>query len=302
MMTAAFHSVAREIRGAEDVRLLEALSVILQHGSKPDPEDLIFLCRVVDVEKLDDCFFRGVSSASNSFIPALNVSSALDAAIGEAREMERKKLVRLLIEGDKVLCEILRWLPQKVYGFSGGMEACNAIFEPKTTNPRAADSTGPLDDALKCQRHTVIFATAPLGMDFMFQKFTRGLPGLRSTPRVHALEVPNFDPRDEIKGQESLTALCSGSFLGGILRRVGKTLSDQSLCGFTVFPGAHFILTGIIALPNSYYKVPAMRMALDLILYVGALALFTKEALLFEDGQPGWGEIIFAVGIVVSNQ
>lgn len=36
-------------------------------------------------------------------------------------------------------------------------------------------------------------------------------------------------------------------------------------------PGAQFVLAGLVANPNDYYRVPAMRMALDFVLYVGVL-------------------------------
>lgn len=301
MLSSAFHSAAMEIRGPEDDKLLNVLSMLLQHGASPASKDLVFLSRNVEIGRLDDCFFQAVSSARNCFIPGLNISFALQGAMDDTREIERKILACLRQKGDAIMEEVLRWLPQTVGGVPGGMEVCTALFEPEIIDSRAAGDTGPLSRTLGCVHRIVTFATAPLGMDYMFQKFTRGLPGLTNASHVLALETPRLDLRDEGKGHEILTALTPGSTMRSILIGVGEIMSDRSLSSLTIFPGAHFITTGIVAVPNSYYNVPAVRMAMEIIVYSTVLVLFTKEVLLFEEGPPAAGEFAFFGFVVVSG-
>lgn len=91
LLSSAFHHTALETRSARDsAQALAALSILLQHGTMPHHEDLDLLARVVSLEQLDDCFFRALCSAKNSFIPGSNISFALDDAMKGAREAERK--------------------------------------------------------------------------------------------------------------------------------------------------------------------------------------------------------------------
>ncbi|CAN0475441.1 unnamed protein product, partial [Ascophyllum nodosum] len=62
----------------------------------------------------------------------------------------------------------------------------------------------------------------------------------------------------------------------------------------TILPGAQFIIAGILAKPNSYYKVPALRMALDFVIYIMMLAVYSFWVLLHKDGPLTVGEIVFA--------
>ena len=196
---------------------------------------------------------------------------------------------------------LTRWLPEKVRDVAGGMRSCAALLEPEVTNTQSATGwEGPLSLMLHCPSRIVTFATSPLGMDYMFQKFTRGLPGLMDVAHTRKVESPHYDPREEAKAQESLTALCQGCWVGRTLKGVGMAISGESVCTLTVLPGGHFITTGIVSLPNAYYKVPAVRMVFDLIVFIGSLTLFTKEVLLAKSGPIGEGEIAFAVYIVVS--
>lgn len=54
--------------------------------------------------------------------------------------------------------------------------------------------------------------------------------------------------------------------------------ADAGVPNLTFFPGAQFILAGLVAGPDDYYfEVPVMRMVLDLVVYLGmltALGLF----------------------------
>ena len=77
----------------------------------------------------------------------------------------------------------------------------------------------------------------------------------------------------------------------------GANASRRSL---TILPGAQFILAGILAKPSSYYRVPALRMALDFVIYIIMLAAYSVWVLLHEDGPLTVGEIIFACYVLVS--
>lgn len=303
VFSSAVHDISVAIRGARDRKSL-ALSMLLQHGARPDPEDLVLLSCTVESESLEDCFVQAVSAAGNPFIPSLNISFGLDVAIGMAPDMERKVLIQLRHGINRLLAETLRWLPQTVRDLPGGMAACNVLFEPELICMHCVDGTdgsGPLAAALKCTTRVVTFATKPLAMDYMLQKFTRGLPGLLDSGRAVSMEVPRADRREEGKGQDSLTAYALGSTLGVIMTSLGKNLSRDSLCGLTLLPGAHFVVMGIVSVTNSYYKTPVMRMVFDLIVYVGVLALFTINVLCHDEGSIKGGEIAFVVWVVVSH-
>lgn len=303
--SSAFHDVAVGVQGFRDRKSLASLSMLLEHGAKPDPEDLVLLSRTVESESLEECFVRAVSAAGNAFIPSLNISFGLDHAIRMARDMERRVLIQLRHGVNRLLAETLRWLPQTVRDLPGGMVACTALFEPELTCMHQADGTdgpGPLAVALRCSTRVVTFATTPLAMDYMFQNFSRGLPGLLDGGRVVLLEVPSVDSREEGKGHDSLTAYTVGSTLGTVMTALGKTLACGSLCGLTLLPGAHFVATGMVSVTNSYYKTPVMRMVFDFIVYAGFLALFTVKVLYHNDGAIEGGEIAFIVWVVVSSQ
>lgn len=76
---------------------------------------------------------------------------------------------------------------------------------------------------------------------------------------------------------------------------VGVTLALE-----TIFPGVQFITAGLVSKPKSYYIVPAMRMVLDCVVYLGMLAFFNALVLFHEDGPLAWGEKLFAVHLMVS--
>ncbi|CAM9739915.1 unnamed protein product [Ectocarpus sp. 4 AP-2014] len=305
LLAEAFNVATTEAQGLrhtiEDP--LRGLSMLLQHGTKPYPADLVILCRAIDYEELDECLFQAVASANNSFIPSLNLSFAFrDAIRSAANERDRRVLARLQHDVDSILTETLNRLPQTVCSLSGGMAACTALLEPEVADDSSTyGERGPLARALGCPHRIVTFATTPLCMNFMLLKFTRGLPALKDGHSVLTLEKSCLDVREEAKGNESLTALCPGSILGGFLPRVGKLLWDDGrLAPLTFFPGAHFIATGVVALPNSYYKVPLMRMALEAMIFTAALAFFTSRVLLFEKGSLTIAEMAFAIYVVAA--
>ena len=82
--------------------------------------------------------------------------------------------------------------------------------------------------------------------------------------------------------------------------RVWVQGANASRPSLTILPGAQFIIAGILAKPNSYYKVPALRMALDFVIYIMMLAVYSFWVLLHKDGPLTVGEIVFAFYVLVS--
>lgn len=53
-------------------------------------------------------------------------------------------------------------------------------------------------------------------------------------------------------------------------------------------------------MPDAYYRVPVMRMVLDIVVYLGMLVLFSVVILLGDDGPLTAGESALALYILVS--
>lgn len=85
---------------------------------------------------------------------------------------------------DELLLEVLEHLPQTVRGFEGEMKACSAVFEPETVISSQKGTMGPLGVALQRRQQMDTYCTIPLVLDFMWRKFTKGLPSLRDTEGV----------------------------------------------------------------------------------------------------------------------
>lgn len=85
---------------------------------------------------------------------------------------------------DELLLEVLEHLPQTVMGFEGEMKTCSAVFEPETVISRHNGTVGPLSVALGKRQQMDTYCTIPLVLDFMWRKFTKGLPSLRDTEGV----------------------------------------------------------------------------------------------------------------------
>ena len=87
------------------------------------------------------------------------------------------------------------------------------------------------------------------------------------------------------------------SFLRGVLQG-----ADAQYLILTFLPGAQFIIAGLLAKPNVYYRVPAMRMAMDFVVYIMMLAFYSFCVLLHEDGPLTTAEIFFASYVLVSRR
>lgn len=72
------------------------------------------------------------------------------------------------------------------------------------------------------------------------------------------------------------------------------------LPGVTLSRGTQFIVAGLVAMPDQYYRVPAMRLLLEFVVYVGMLTVFCLSVLFHGDGALTGGEICFAFYALVS--
>lgn len=156
--------------------------------------------------------------------------------------------------------------------------------------------TGPLEMALQARHQLELFCTQPLVLDFLSRAFTRGLPGL------DASEAATREADEVVLCRQRNTSVQVASVSGGdgFENSVGfshKLLevlegSHQIFGSLTLFPGTQFILAQMVARPAFCYSVPAIRMGVDMIVYVLMLVLFSKEVLWY-DGDVEVGEVVF---------
>lgn len=80
----------------------------------------------------------------------------------------------------------------------------------------------------------------------------------------------------------------------------GANHRSFGLPGLTVSRGTQFVVAGLAAMPDQYYRVPAMRLLMDLVVYLGTLTVFCASVLFHSGGALTGGEILFAFYTVVS--
>ncbi|CAN0213439.1 unnamed protein product [Pylaiella littoralis] len=247
------------------------------------------------------CCLRAITSAVNPFVPGVILSTRLGEAASQATEGERRTITDIQTSIDALLLEILERLPRTVRGFDafkdkGGMELCTELFEPQIKGSLAEsnDLGGPLAMILSDQHQLETFCDVPLVMDFLMNKFTLGLPDLMDTEGVlKNAEQLEFLTQRQTNGKEDGLVLAKNATNPSAVPRVppwflpaewkdGRCLSSDSgallqaahplVPSLTYFPGGQFIAAGVVGKPSNYYKVPAMRMMLDFVVYVGMIA------------------------------
>lgn len=293
-------------------RVLQEMSVLLQHGINPGKENLVRLCRSFqhDLDLLQTCFGDAMVSACNIFIPGMTLSIALADAADSAVEGERRDIQHLQKGVDDLLMEVLEYLPRTVNGFPGGLRECTTMLEPEDSGVLLCEIEGPLALALRRRQHMKKFCVAPLLLDFMDRNFSLGLPRLRSKVYKSETKKSGGDDAarigDEVESKGFLDVIDVDTMAANHLEvtlpfgNIGRMLQGYG-DGAGLLPGGQFILTGLIAKPCMYYAVPAMRMVLDVVLYLAMLVLF-GIALVFQDFKELTpGEIAFAIYIVVSQ-
>ncbi|CAM9247314.1 unnamed protein product [Scytosiphon promiscuus] len=316
---------------------IEILSCFLAYPGEIDPKELVELSRVSSEERIRTCFLETVASVENPFVPGVTLSVALAKAANVAPEGERRKLLSLQQKLDSLLLEILERLPSTVEGFDGYMAGCSAVFEPEVPTGYSRGSPGPLRMMLQERGHMETFCTQPLIVDFLTRRFTHGLPDLLDTKRVlsddrevDALAIggirsPEYESlsesqrqrEDELRLERSLIIDAEDRSIFVDLMGKNNVLdmllspcrmlqgvrfnSDNPLTSLSLLPGAQFLTAGLVAMPDAYYMVPAMRMGLDFAVYLGMLALFSVVILSHDDGPLTTEEILFAVYLLVCD-
>lgn len=128
---------------------------------------------------------------------------------------------------------------------------------------------GPLDMILSDQQLLKTFSKVPLVMDLLSSKFMLGLPDLNDTQGV----LRNADQLNYLR------RMCTDGKTNGLVLddAVGALLqaAEAEDSSMTFLPGAQFIVAGVVSSPSSYYKVPAMRMALDFVVYIATVAVLS---------------------------
>lgn len=285
----------------------EVFSCLLHLSVRPSLDDLSQLSPTTD-KWFEHWCLSTVVSAANPFIPGMTLSVLLSKRAEVAREGEKRKLVLLQERLRGLLLEILERLPQRVRGFRGGAGECFAMFEPEGVAPNPKYLPGPLSVALQ---HLEEFCAAPLVMDFLSFVFKKGLPDTRDVHnlRGNMLELGYLADEDFVLKETFLNDPRRGTNgeNGSLFQRAFRD-SNMFLQGTgtvnacdTFLPGAQFIAAGVVAKPSVYYRVPAMRMVLDFLVYVGMLAWFCTFVLLHEEGALTWEEIVFGVYLAVSS-
>lgn len=187
-------------------------------------------------------------------------------------------------------------------------QACSIVFAPEKMRQRGQSNpahfyqddsagnrveSGPLAIALQARPQLELFCTQPLVLDFLSRSFTRGLPALDASEagmqeadevklcrqRNMSVQVASSDDRESSQGlSHELLEVLEGP--------------HQTFGSLTFFPGAQFILAQLVARPAFCYSVPAVRMGMDLFVYVLMLLLFSKGVIWYE-GDVGVGEMVF---------
>lgn len=315
---------------------LEFLSYLLANYARPKTGDLLMLslfARQTSDKCFTTCCLRAVSTAANPFITGMELSVALSDAAENAPEGERRDLLSLKTKVDTLLLEIFERLPQTVGGIDGDMGGCSDIFEPEGMGSTGKGPGTPRSLSLALQRRQQIetYCKVPLVMDFLSRIFSRGLPDVRDTGSVlsdqdelrdllrgsngvdlgvglsdhetidERICLTHGSQRPTVRVFEHTTLLGRNSIFPSLISP-GALLqgSNHRFPSLTFLPGAQFVSAGLVAKPGNYYKVPAMRMALDFVVYLFLLAVFSMVVVFHDNGALHWGEYVLMAYIVVS--
>lgn len=283
---------------------LVTLSSLIANSARPSPAILKDLSRHHASGSLfKNCCLRAVTTAANPLIPGVTLLVRLEAAAKQTTEGERRALVNIQSSVHELLLEIFERLPQTVGGLdeAGGVNACKNLFEPELK--REEDEWNGLADPLQMivssHQQLQAFCKVPLVMDYLSSRFALGLPDLNDTEGLlrnkkqlkyladgktngqdnglvlgDGGEALSSLPWFEHKSEETDDAVCA-------LRQPGACLqaAKASCPNLVYFPGAQFIVAGVVGAPGNYYRVPAMRMALDFVVYLGMVHLLSYAVL-----------------------
>eukprot|EP00903_Cladosiphon_okamuranus_P010230 g9689.t1 len=301
---------------AQEEKAVEVLSCLIRHGAGPSAKQVSQISSKAGFASARKCFLDAICAAVNPLLVGMRLSLLLENAGGIGTEGQRQVAARLQNEVEDLVLEVFERLPQTVDGFrkgdiaGSGMEACSIVFTPEKM--RQADHSnpthlyheddegsrvemGPLELALQARHQLELFCTQPLVLDFLSRSFTRGLPGL------YASESGTGEA-DEVRISRQRTVSVQAASSGGSDLEGVESLSQELLDvlggphetfgSLTIFPGAQFILAQLVARPVFCYSVPAVRMGVDLLVYVLMICLFANSVLSY-DGAVGVGEWVF---------
>ncbi|CAN0463875.1 unnamed protein product, partial [Ectocarpus sp. 8 AP-2014] len=278
-MDGAFSYEARDVPEsfhADDFKMLFSL---IANSARPSASELKELSRKsASGDVFKRCCLRAVTSAANPFIPGVTLSIRLTEAAKQASEGERRALFDTKSSIDELVLEMFERLPQTVRGFEerAGTDSCTNVLEPELMKAQSGsnDLGGPLNMIISDPLQLETFCKVPLIMDFLSSKFTLGLPDLMDTAGLlkneHQLWYLEEDGlfRDEHGfGLDGIPV----ALLEALLKGVRQGIWDNTPT-LTFLPGAQFIVAAMVAAPTNYYEVPAMRMLLDFVVYIGMVA------------------------------
>lgn len=285
---------------------LKTLSSLMACSAQPTTTHLKELSRhYASGHQFKGCCLQAITSATNPFIPGVILSMRLGETARQATEGERRTITDIQTSIDALLLEILERLPRTVRGFEdvfkdkGGMDLCTDMFQPQIVGPlEESNELGePLKMILSDQHQLETFCGVPLVMDFLLNKFTLGLPDLMDTEGVlKNADQLKFLAQRETNGKSDGLVLGDDTtdppkvswFLPAEWKDVLQLCSDSGALlqaahplvpSLTYFPGGQFIVAGVAGEPSKYYKVPAMRMVLDFVVYVGMVAAISTLVL-----------------------
>ncbi|CAM9776300.1 unnamed protein product [Ectocarpus fasciculatus] len=298
---------------------VSVLSCLIKHGAGPTPRQVSLVGSKVGFEAARKCFLDAVCSAVNPLLVGMRLSLLLADAGEMGNEGQRQVALRLQKEVEDLVLEVFERLPQTVDGFregdiaGSGMEACGVVFAPEKMRSRDETipshvfhddaggtrvASGPLEMALQARHQLELFCTQPLVLDYLNRAFTRGLPGLDAS-ESGAQEADQVKLRMQRNASVQVNAGDSESS-GGVSRELLEVLegSHPVFGSLTLSAGPQFILAQVVARPAFSYSVPAVRMAVDLLVYLLMLALFAKDVLWYEEGTVEVGEVVFFVYVL----
>ncbi|CAM9349916.1 unnamed protein product, partial [Hapterophycus canaliculatus] len=155
---------------------------------------------------------------------------------------------------------------------------------------------GPLSVALTHRQQMETYCTTPLVLDYMAWKFTKGLPSLNDREGILLNNKSFTEPGQTLYG-DGMIAEGRVLFFGMALQR---GYGEGTLSSITYLPGARFIIAGMLSRPHSYYKVPALRMVLDLATYLFIMAIFGLVILHDNESFSDWAEVVFTLYILAA--
>lgn len=213
------------------------------------------------------------------------------------------------------MLQVLERLPQTIGEFAGGVEGCAVVFEPETTGVREWHFAGPLRLALHERQFTETVCVAPLVFEYISHGFVSGLPDMQDSkdilgPPRRSKDEHAGTPRN---GQDHLYTygMVADRSLGRLIQGMGLTAAGADGClarrtgwerifSGTLLPGAQFVAVGVLTKPSTYYGVAAMRMALDFVVHLVMLVVYTLVVLEDDRGKLSTPERVLVFHVVVS--